>query len=196
MKIICFGYCEWGPNLHESGPQHWMKWCVFLIFAAWDIFQFTHAFHSLQEERGYLFVPGIYSELEMDNFKANKLGSQVAWQVSAQKLKWLFRVCWFAMLVSQSWPVNQSQSPQTSSHCSWEWRYNLSEDIFTQHFCFVLNMLQSQRSWTAYFQDIYAFNEHNKPKVKNCLWIIYFVSLIHICSFLFKILSDLIKLNR
>lgn len=47
------------------------------------------------------------------------------------KLKWLFGVCWFVLLVSQSWRGQPGTIARLLSHPVTEWLRNLSEDILT-----------------------------------------------------------------
>lgn len=139
MNIICFGYCEWGPNLHESGPQHWLKWCVLLILLLWVCCNVPLYFSHYSRDRLlalYLFCPEINLELQMNNLKTKQIRISSCMTGVRMKLGWLFGVCWVVLLVSQSWRVNKKQTPQTSSHRCVRVTSQPVRGHFTQHALF------------------------------------------------------------
>ncbi len=115
MKIICFGYCEWGPNLHESGPQHWLKWCVLLILLLKMCSCVPAAYSWRDYDKKWEFV---LVQKFTRNFKRTVADKQIRRSSRMTgvriKLKWLFRVCWFLLPVSHSWQLDLELEPDSS----------------------------------------------------------------------------------
>lgn len=136
---------KWPPTLIEV--------VRFTYFAAQNVLLY---FAAIQWETSPLNVsfsvwsgdpPGASNE----QFQTNKLGSQVAWQVSGGGRggkKNDSSLCWFELPVSQSWRLDPAQQPDSSDVQSppHESDFTACQRTSSPNFFFLLNLLRTQLS--------------------------------------------------
>lgn len=133
MKIICFGYCEWGPNLHESGPQHWLKWCVLLILLLGMSCPLLLYFTSYSKNN-YGWKSICLVQKLMWGFKWTAKASCLDRKLHDRRQDKTQVSLLIYVAVSESkhdWSTRPLRCPVIATQ---EWLHNLSEDIFTKEF--------------------------------------------------------------